>query len=47
MSVCVCVHIYMHATIINKKETMNLNENKERYMGSFGGRKEKKNVMKL
>jgi hypothetical protein len=34
----------MYITAINIKETMNLKESRERYMGGFGRRNEKRNI---
>lgn len=35
------IHTYMYIAIINENEAMNLKNNKEGYMGRFGGRKAK------
>jgi hypothetical protein len=42
--ICVYIHTYMYITAINIKETMNLKESRERYMGGFGRRNEKRNI---
>lgn len=36
---------YMYLTTINEKETINLKENKEGYLGEFRGRKGRREMM--
>lgn len=41
MGIYVYMCTYIHTITIDEKETKNLKENKERYMGGFGRRKGK------
>lgn len=41
------MYVCMHVAIINEKTGINLKTSKERYVGRFGGRKEKGEMMSL
>ena len=40
---CIYIQMYTHTIIINKKETMDFRENKEKYIEVYGWRKGNKN----